>query len=86
MKLYAIAGVSLMIAFLPLQQEPAPQIVTLTKNGITTVRLTPLKISGQRDHYYSLHLMLSFTQEKEKRAAPEFFDLELQTVVPAAPA
>ena len=83
MKVYWATGLilTLITSFLPSQQEPGPQIETRTENGITTVRLTQFKVSGEKDHYYSLHLTLSFKQEQEKREAPEFVDLELQTVV-----
>lgn len=47
----------------------------------TTVRLLPVKISGERDKYYSLHMSPSFSYPGHKHQRPSIVDFELQTVV-----
>lgn len=47
----------------------------------TTVRLRPVKISGERDKYYSLHMSPSFSYPGRQPQTPSKIDFELQTVV-----
>jgi hypothetical protein len=47
----------------------------------TTVRLLPVKISGEKDKYYSLHMSPSFSYPGPKAVTPSIIDFELQTVV-----
>ena len=47
----------------------------------TTVRLLPVKISGERDKYYSLHMSPSFSYPGRQPQTPSKIDFELQTVV-----
>lgn len=47
----------------------------------TTVRLAPVQISGAKDKYHSLHLVLSFSYPGQIPPKPEVIDFELQTVV-----
>ena len=47
----------------------------------TTVRLLPVKISGDKDKYHSLHMSPSFSYPGQKAATPSIIDFELQTVV-----
>ena len=47
----------------------------------TTVRLAAIKISGEKDKYYSLHMSPSFSYAGHAFVPPEIIDFELQTVV-----
>ncbi len=47
----------------------------------TTVRLLPVKISGEKDKYYSLHMSPFFSYPGQRAVAPKIIDFELQTVV-----
>lgn len=47
----------------------------------TTVRMLPVKISDEKDKYYSLHMSPSFSYPGQTAAAPSIVDFELQTVV-----
>jgi hypothetical protein len=60
-------------------QEPA--IKTTVANGTSTVRMTALKIGGEKDHYYSLHLAPSYTYKGAEPTMPESIDFEIHTVV-----
>ena len=67
------------------QQTPneAPGIETTydkVKNR-TTVRLLPVKVSAEKDKYYSLHMSPSFSYPGQMAVAPSIIDFELQTVV-----
>lgn len=56
-----------------------PAVSSTVKDGSTLVRMEPLKISGAKDEYDSLHLALSFRSNESK--TPETVDFEIQTVV-----
>jgi hypothetical protein len=58
-------------------QEPG--IETTVAKGTSTVRMTALKIGGEKDHYYSLHLALSYTYEGAEPAMPKFIDFKILT-------
>src|ERR1044071_7038778 len=47
----------------------------------TTVRLPPVKLSGERAQYHSLHMSPSFSYPGKTPARPSIIDFELQTVV-----
>lgn len=47
----------------------------------TTVRLLPVKLSGEKDKYHSLHMSPSFSYAGETPLTPSIIDFELQTVV-----
>jgi hypothetical protein len=49
----------------------------------TTVHLTPVQVSGEKDKYYSLHLAASFTYQGQVQSKPEAIDVELQSIVKA---
>jgi hypothetical protein len=49
----------------------------------TTVRLSPVQISGEKDKYYSLHMMPAFSFPGHQLKRPAFIDFELRTVVKA---
>lgn len=51
------------------------------KNRTTLVKMSPLKISGEKDEYYSLHVALSYKYEGTQPQTPEYIDFEIQTVV-----
>ena len=56
-----------------------PAVSSTVKDGFTLVAMEPLKISGAKDEYYSLHLGLSYKSNESK--TPETVDFEIQTVV-----
>jgi hypothetical protein len=47
----------------------------------STVRLLPVKIFGEKNKYYSLHMSPSFSYAGQAAATPSVVDFELQTVV-----
>jgi hypothetical protein len=47
----------------------------------TTVRLAAVKISGEKNKYYSLHMSPSFSYGGHSFVRPEVIDFELRTVV-----
>ncbi|HEY5885567.1 MAG TPA: hypothetical protein VIT88_12820 [Pyrinomonadaceae bacterium] len=47
----------------------------------TTVKMAPVKISGDKDKYHSLYMSPSFSYSGQQRTRPETIDFELQTVV-----
>ena len=49
----------------------------------TTVRLAPVKISGAKDKYHSLHMTPSFSFPGHQIQRPSKIDFELQTIVKA---
>ncbi len=76
-------AISIALAFA--QQTPAetPRFETTydkVKNR-TTVRMMPVKLSGEKDKYYSLHISPSFSYPGQTPASPSVIDFELQTVV-----
>jgi hypothetical protein len=48
---------------------------------ITIVSLPPLRVSGEKDEYYSLHVATSFDYPGRTFQAPEFFRFEIRSVV-----
>ena len=52
----------------------------LGKN-ITTVKAVPVKISGDKDKYHSLHISPAFSYPGHQPTLPETIDFELLTVV-----
>lgn len=64
-------------------QEIAPKIEVVydrSKNK-TTVSLGPVRISGEKGKYHSLHMAPSFDYQGQEPRPPEIIDFELQTVV-----
>lgn len=51
------------------------------ENDKTTIRLAPVKISGEQDKYHSLHMSPSFSYPGIRLITPSIVDFELQTVV-----
>ena len=49
--------------------------------NITTVKVIPVKISGDKDKYHSLHISPAFSYPGHQPTLPEFIDFELLTVV-----
>ena len=49
--------------------------------NITTVKLVPVKISGDKDKYHSLHVSPAFSYSGHQPTLPETIDFELITVV-----
>ena len=61
----------------------ANQIATIydDKQDKTTVRLTPLQISGPKAQYHSVHIAPAFSYPGRQFRKPELIDFEVQTVV-----
>jgi hypothetical protein len=64
-------------------QGPAMiQSVYDDKKNTTTIRISPMQISGTRDKYRSLHMSPSFSFAGSRlREPPSIIDFELQTVI-----
>lgn len=62
-----------------------PKIETFyDKNkDLTTVRLAPLQVSGEKDKYYSLNYAASFSYHGQSPRKPDAIDFELQSIVKA---
>jgi hypothetical protein len=62
---------------------PLPGIETSydSAGNKTTVRLTPVKISGEKGKYHSIHITPSFSYPGRNFLKPATIDFELQTVV-----
>lgn len=69
------------------QMEPVqPAKIETTYDNLkdrTTVRLAPVKISGEKDKYHSLHMAPSFSFPGHQLQRPSRIDFELQTIVKA---
>ena len=74
---------SIAAAFAQQTPDETPGVETTYNNvkNRTTVRLLPIKISGEKDKYHSLHMSPSFSYPGQTSAAPSIIDFELQTVV-----
>src|SRR5688572_22491973 len=69
-----------------LRQQPTAkpgQIETRfdSEKGKTTVRLSPVQISGAKAQYHSVHLSPSFSYPGRELKRPEAVEFEVQTVV-----
>jgi hypothetical protein len=80
--------VVLLTAATCLAQSPQPEAPTVKIETMydsvkdrTTLRLAPVKISGEKDKYHSLHMMPSFSFQGHEMKRPSIIDFELQTVV-----
>ncbi len=51
------------------------------RKNITTVKVVPVKISGDKEKYHSLHISPAFSYPGYRPALPETIDFELLTVV-----
>lgn len=80
----------LMLTSTAVGQVRGPQIVARSvrikttydgQKDKTTVRLAPVRISGEKDKYHSLHFAPSFSYTGQTPQKPEVLDFELQTVV-----
>jgi hypothetical protein len=62
-----------------------PKIETTYNSGKdkTTVRMTPMQISGGNGRYHSLHLAPAYSFPGQVPRTPKIIDFELQTVVKA---
>jgi hypothetical protein len=87
MRYLSLALVIIVVSIAPAlaQQIPDenPRFETTYDNAKqqTTVRLLPVKISGEKEKYYSLHMSPSFSYPGQKAVTPSIIDFELQTVV-----
>ncbi len=79
------------LAAVPIARAGFPQRATLKTPKIevvydrskdkTTVRLAPVRISGEKDKYHSLHMAPAFSYPGQEPRTPEIIDFELRTVV-----
>ena len=51
------------------------------KKDRTTVRLTPVQISGEKAHYHSVHIAPAFSYPGHQFKKPEIIEFEVRTVV-----
>lgn len=67
----------------PMETAPTAKIETTydTAKDLTTVQLAPVKISGEKEKYHSLHMMASFSFPGHEVKRPSIINFELQTVV-----
>ena len=64
------------------QQTPAKiETVYDRSRDKTTVSLAPVRISGEKDKYHSLHMAPAFSYPGHEPRTPEIIDFELRTVV-----
>lgn len=80
---YCFAALALFLLNTPILAQDGGTIVTGYDQGknITTVKVMPVKISGEKDKYHSLHISPSFSYPGHQPRIPETVDFELQTVV-----
>jgi hypothetical protein len=92
MRLFSLCLLPLLLSLgiSPLSPQPLPQdtlrsIQTETTydrgKDKTTVRLSPVQISGERAQYHSVHIAPSFSYPGREFKKPETVDFEVQTVV-----
>ena len=80
---YCSAVLAVVLLSSPIFAQERPRIVSeydLDKNR-TTVKMAPVKISGDKDKYHSLYMSPSFSYSGQEPTRPETIDFELQTVV-----
>ncbi|MGH9967957.1 MAG: hypothetical protein ACREBG_09030 [Pyrinomonadaceae bacterium] len=68
--------------------QPLPQAAKIQSSfdpvkNVTTVRMAPVQISGEKDKYYSLHFAASFSYPGQTLRRPEVVDFELRSIVKA---
>ena len=49
--------------------------------NVSTVKMLPVKVSGDKDKYHSLHIAPSYSFPGREASVPENIDFELQTIV-----
>ncbi|HKO59689.1 MAG TPA: hypothetical protein VJV03_00885 [Pyrinomonadaceae bacterium] len=67
----------------PARAQESGAIITAHDQGknMTTVKVVPVKISGDKDKYHSLHISPAFSYPGHQPKLPEVIDFELLTVV-----
>ena len=80
---YCFAIVILCLLSTPLLAQDSGTIITGYDQGknITTVKVVPVKISGDKDKYHSLHISPAYSYPGHQPTLPETIDFELLTVV-----
>ena len=80
---YCFAIVVLFLLSTPILAQESVTIITGNDLGkkITTVKVMPVKISGDKDKYHSLHISPAFSYPGQQPTLPEIIDFELLTVV-----
>lgn len=68
---------------MPIPAQDSGTIITGYDQGknVTTVKVVPVKISGDKDKYHSLHMSPAFSYSGHQPTLPETIDFELLTVV-----
>ena len=80
---YCFAIVALFLMSTPILAQDSGPIITGYDKGknITTVKVVPVKISGDKDKYHSLHISPAFSYSGHQPTLPDNIDFELLTVV-----
>lgn len=80
---YCFAILVLFLLSTPIRAQDSGTIITAHDVGknITTVKVVPVKISGDKDKYHSLHLSPAFSYPGHQPKLPEVVDFELLSVV-----
>ena len=76
---YCFAIVALFLMSTPIHAQDSGTIITgydKAKN-ITTVKVVPVKISGDKDKYHSLHMSPAFSYSGHQPTLPDHIDFEL---------
>ena len=80
---YCFAIVISLLLSTPILAQESGTIITRydKRKNITTVKIVPVKISGDKDKYHSLHISPAFSYSGHQPTLPETIDFELLTVV-----
>ena len=80
---YCFAILVLLLLSTQILAQHSGTIITAFDEGkkITTVKVVPVKVSGDKDKYHSLHISPAFSYPGHQPTLPETIDFELLTVV-----
>lgn len=76
---YSLVPVVLIVSGLLINAQ-RPEITSVDTGNITLITCGPLKISGEKDEYYSVHVTLSYQYVKQQPTKPDHIDFLIQTV------
>ena len=62
-------------------QDPGPTRVYDSEKNITTVSITPVQLSGEKEEYLSVHVASSFNYAGRAFKSPETYRFEIRSVV-----
>jgi hypothetical protein len=74
-------SILLVLSFFANAQAQQPGVARTIEGNDTVVRMSPLKISGEKDEYYSLHAAVSYRYEGREPKEPDTIEFEIQSVV-----